>query len=80
MGKLRARLVAAGYRRPEALAVFTGARLGLAVVSFAARAAVFGHANVLLALGAAAIGYLLPGMALGRMAQRAAAPDPAVAA
>src|SRR5918996_4059284 len=35
MGKLRARLVAAGYRRPEALAVFVGARLGLAVVSFA---------------------------------------------
>jgi tight adherence protein C len=71
MGKLRARLVAAGYRRPETVAVFIGARLGLAVVSFALVALpVFGRANVLLALGAAAMGYLLPGMALGRMAQR----------
>jgi tight adherence protein C len=31
---------------------------------------VFGRPNVLLALGAAAMGYLLPGMALGRMARK----------
>jgi len=71
MGKLRARLVAAGYRRPEALAVFIGGRLGLAVVAFALVALpVFGRPNVLLALGAAAMGYLLPGMGLGRMARK----------
>jgi tight adherence protein C len=71
MGKLRARLVAAGYSRPEALAVFIGARLGMAIVAFALVALpVFGRPNVLLALGAAAMGYLLPGMALGRMARR----------
>ncbi len=57
MGKLRARLVAAGYRRPEALAVFTGARLGLAIVSFALVVLpIFGRPNLLLALGAAALG------------------------
>ena len=71
MGKLRARLVAAGYRRPEALAVFLGMRMGLAVLAFALVALpIFGRANVLLSFGAAALGYLLPGMALGRMAQR----------
>src|SRR5687767_7577119 len=71
MGKLRARLVAAGYRRSEALAVFTGMRLGLAVLSFALVALpIFGRAHVLLSFGAGALGYLLPGMVLGRMAQR----------
>jgi len=71
MSRLRARLVASGYRRPEALAIFIGARLGMAVVSFAVVAMpVFGRPNVLLALGAAAMGYLLPGMALGRMARK----------
>jgi tight adherence protein C len=71
MGKLRARLVAAGYRRPEALAVFIGARLGFAVVSFALLALpLFGRPNVPVAIGAGALGYLLPGMVLGRVAQR----------
>ena len=71
MGKLRARLVAAGYRRPETLAVFIGARLGFAILSFALVAMpVFGRPNLLLALGAGAMGYLLPGMALARMARR----------
>jgi tight adherence protein C len=70
MGRLRWKLVAAGYRRPEAVAVFTGVRLGVALACFGAVAMpVFGRPNVLLALGAAALGYLLPGMALGRMAR-----------
>ena len=71
MGRLRLKLVAAGYRRTEALAVFIGIRLGVAMACFAAMAMpVFGRPNALLALGAAALGYLLPGMALGRMARR----------
>jgi tight adherence protein C len=71
MGKLRARLVAAGYRRPEALAVFIGARLGFALVSFLLLVLpLFGRPNLLFAIFAAALGYLLPGMALARMAQR----------
>src|SRR5215211_7828162 len=57
MGKLRARLVAAGYRRSEALAVFIGARLGLAVLSFAVLALpLFTRPNMLLALGGGALG------------------------
>ena len=71
MGKLRARLVAAGYRRSEALAVFVGGRLGLAILSFALLVMpVLGRPNVLFAVFAAALGYLLPGMALARVAQR----------
>jgi|SRR5688572_30043114 tight adherence protein C len=71
IGKLRARLVAAGYRRQEALAVFIGFRLGLALVSFVLLALpIFGRPNLLYALGAGAFGYLLPGMGLARMAQR----------
>jgi tight adherence protein C len=71
MGQLRARLVAAGYRRPEAIAVFTGMRLGIAVLAFALLALpIFGRANVLLALGAGALGFVLPSMGLARLAQR----------
>ena len=71
MGKLRGRLVSAGYRKPEALAVFVGARLGFALLSFVLLALpVFGRPNILLALGAAALGYVLPGIALARMAKR----------
>ena len=71
MGKLRARLVAAGYRRPEALAVFVGARLGLALVSFVVlMLPILGRPNMLFAISAAALGYVLPGMALARMAKR----------
>ena len=71
MGKLKARLVAAGYRGGEALPVFIGLRLGCGLLAFGVMSTpLFGKPSVLLALGAAALGYLLPGMALGRMAQR----------
>ena len=71
MGKLKARLVAAGYRGGEALPVFIGLRLGCGLLAFGVMSTpLFGTPSVLLALGAAALGYLLPGMALGRMAQR----------
>lgn len=71
MGRLRLRLVAAGYRNPEALAVFIGIRLACALGSFAvAMLPVVGRPNVLLALGIAAFGYLLPGMGLARLAKK----------
>jgi tight adherence protein C len=71
MGKLKARLVAAGYRGGEALPVFIGLRLGSGLLAFGVMSTpLFGKPSVLLALGAAALGYLLPGMALGRLAQR----------
>jgi tight adherence protein C len=71
MGKLRRKLVAAGYRGTEALPVFVGIRLGCALLAFAVAALpVFGPPNIGLALGAAGLGYLLPAMALGRLERR----------
>jgi len=71
MGKLKARLVAAGYRGPEALPVFIGARLGCGLVAFGVMSTpLITKPSVLLALGAAALGYLLPGMMLARMAKK----------
>jgi tight adherence protein C len=70
MSKLKTRLVHAGYRGSEALPVFVGLRLGCALLAFAvASTPLVGSPSVLLALGAAALGYLLPGMALARRAK-----------
>jgi tight adherence protein C len=71
LGRLRQRLVAAGYRNSEALAVFFGVRLGIALLGFIGVALpIFGRPNLPLAFGTAAIGYLLPAMALARLAKR----------
>jgi tight adherence protein C len=71
MGKIKSRLVAAGYRGPEALPVFIGARLGCGLLAFGVMSTpLITKPSVLLALGAAALGYLLPGMALARMAKK----------
>ena len=71
LGKLRQRLVASGYRGSEALPVFFGIRLALALGLFAAvTSGLVVKANMPLALGGMAIGYVLPGMALARMAKR----------
>jgi tight adherence protein C len=69
--KLQQRLVTAGYRGSEALPVFYGIRLGSALLLFGLVAnPLFGRPNVGIALGMAALGYLLPSMVLGRMAKR----------
>jgi len=71
MGKLQQRLVTAGYRESEAIIVFFGIRLGCALVAFALlMSGLVGRPNLLMALVGCALGYLLPGMALGRMAKR----------
>ena len=71
LGKLRQRLVASGYRGSEALPVFFGIRLTLALASFGAiSSGLVVKPNMMLALGGLALGYILPGMALARMAQR----------
>jgi tight adherence protein C len=71
MGKLKSRLMAAGYRNAEALPVFIGLRLGCGLLAFGIMSTpLFGKPNVLYALAAAALGYLLPAMALGRMAKK----------
>src|SRR5205807_1328227 len=61
MGKLRMKLVTAGYRGTEALIVFFGIRVALAVAAFAmfATPIIFNRPNFIMALGACGIGYLL---------------------
>jgi tight adherence protein C len=71
MGKLQQRLVTAGYRQHEAIAVFFGIRLACALAFFALLATpILIKPNLLLALLGCALGYLLPGMALGRLAKK----------
>jgi tight adherence protein C len=71
MGKLQQRLVVAGYRGREAMPVFFGIRLGFAVLCFAIAASpVVGRPSFMMALGACAVAYVLPGMILARMAKR----------
>ena len=70
LGKLRLRLVHAGYRRPDALAIFLGIRFACTIALFALFAApVLTKPNLGQALIAAAIGYVVPGMALARIAR-----------
>ncbi len=71
MGKLQRKLTTAGYRSHEAITVFFGIRLACALGAFALFATpIVIHPNLLIALAACALGYLLPSMALGRMAKR----------
>jgi tight adherence protein C len=71
MGKLQQRLVSAGYRNNEAVAIFLGIRIGFALLLFF----IFGSSilfrpNFIVALGACGFGYVIPGMLLARMAKR----------
>jgi tight adherence protein C len=71
LGKLQQRLVAAGYRNKEARTIFIGIRLAVSIIAFAiASSPILGRPNVFLALGVAALGYLLPSMVLGRLAKK----------
>ncbi len=71
MGTLRLRLVQAGFRRDEALTVFFGIRVAFSLVVFAVLSSpIVGRPNVALAIGGAGVGWLLPGMALARIAKR----------
>jgi tight adherence protein C len=73
LGTLRLRLVQAGYRRDEALTIFFGIRVLFAVLLFLLfSSSLLARPNTLLALGGLAIGYLLPGMGLARLAKRRA--------
>src|SRR5688500_15259730 len=71
VGRLQQRLIWAGYRGKEAIIVFSGIRIGVSLVCFA----IFGspllfRPNILLALGAAAVGYVVVGMMLARTAKK----------
>jgi tight adherence protein C len=71
MGSLRLRLVQAGYRREEALTIFFGMRVAFALLLFAIFAtSVMARPNIMVALAAMGLGYVLPGMLLARMAKR----------
>jgi tight adherence protein C len=70
-GKLQQRLTAAGYRSNEALVVFYGIRLGVAFVAFLLLSTpIIVRPNLLMALGGAMLGYILPAMVLARMAKK----------
>ncbi len=71
LGKLRQRLVQAGFRRDEALPIFFGIRMVVALAAFAVfSTSLVGRPNVALALAALGMGYILPGIALARLAKR----------
>ena len=71
IGKIKERLIHAGYRGSEALTMFFGIRLGLAIVLFLLGTSPFIPKSGLIAgLAGAAFGYLLPSMGLARMAKR----------
>jgi tight adherence protein C len=71
LGKLQKRLVAAGYRNKEARTIFIGIRLAFAIATFVvASSPIFGRPNLFIAIGVAALGYLLPSMVLGRLAKK----------
>jgi tight adherence protein C len=73
LGSLRLRLVQAGYRRDEALTIFFGIRIVVALSLFTLfSSSVVTRPNITLALAATFMGYLLPGMVLARVAKRRA--------
>ena len=71
LGTLRLRLVQAGFRRRENLSIFLTIRIGLALLAFGVFASpVLIRPNLLFAVGALGMGYVLPGMVLARLAKR----------
>jgi tight adherence protein C len=71
MGKLQQRLLSAGYRTNEAMIVFFGVRIGLALAAFALVASpLIMRPNLPMAFAACGVGYVLPGVALARIAKR----------
>jgi tight adherence protein C len=71
VGKVRQRLVQAGYRNSEALTVFYGIRFSVAIGAFALLATpLLFKPNIMFALGGSLLGYVVPGMVLARMAKR----------
>ena len=69
--KIRQRLIWSGYRGSEAFIVFSGVRVAVALLAFAALSSpIFVRPNVALALGASAFGYMMPGIVLARIAKR----------
>ena len=71
MGRLQQRLVTAGYRRREAVIVFFGLRIVIAIAAFLLfESPIIPRPSLIMALGACGITYVLPGIVLARMAKR----------
>jgi tight adherence protein C len=71
LGKVQLRLVQAGYRGPEALPVFLAIRVIFALAMFAfCMAGLVAEPNLFFGLAVAAVGYVVPGILLARMAGR----------
>jgi tight adherence protein C len=71
MGKLQQKLTYAGYRNREAMVIFFGIRLGFALLVFVLMSTpLLMRPNLMFALAGCGLGYLLPSMALGRLAKK----------
>ena len=73
LGPLRLRLVQAGFRRDEAITIFFGIRVLFALGLFMFfSTSIVARPNMTMALAGLGAGYVLPGMALARLAKRRA--------
>jgi tight adherence protein C len=71
IGKVRQRLIQAGYRGEEALTVFYGIRFTVAIAGFVLLATpLLMKPNIMIALAGSLLGYVIPGMGLARLARR----------
>jgi tight adherence protein C len=71
VGKVRLRLIQAGYRGAEALPLFIGIRMAVALGAFVLFATpLILRPNVSIGLGGSLLGYLLPGIVLARKAKK----------
>jgi tight adherence protein C len=71
MGKVRLRLVQAGYRGAEAVPIFYGTRMAIAIGTFVLFATpLILRPNVAIGLGGSLLGYLMPGIVLAKMAKK----------
>jgi tight adherence protein C len=71
MGKVRQRLVQAGYRGAEAVPIFYGTRMAIAVTAFVLFATpIFFRPNLGIGLGGSLLGYVMPGIVLARLARK----------
>jgi tight adherence protein C len=70
-GTLQQRLVTAGYRQRDALVVFLGMRVSFAVLCFLfAMSGLFMRPGLILGLVFCAVGFVIPGIVLARVAKR----------
>ncbi len=71
VGKVRLRLIQAGFRGGEALPMFVGIRMAVAFGAFILFATpLVLRPNVALGLGGSLLGYIVPGIVLARMARK----------